>query len=141
MLSLRNFAAFLMASCLLACSGPHIEWSEADRENIRHYFTSAEASRAATAYTNDPNIPFDENEYLSICRLALDEAKLVDDLVLAKAHPDMPERFRALYQESLVLMIHAVENRDNQASVNASSLHDQWVDWYNANRGKIKIPN
>jgi len=123
-----------------ACSEQHENWSQADKENIRHFFTSAEANRAATAYSNDPSIPFVEDEYLKLQKLALKEAKMVNDAVMAKAHPELPERYRNLYQASLEQTILAFENRDNAASVKGSALHDQWVDWYNANRRKIRIP-
>ena len=85
-------------------------------------------------------MPFDESEYLDLQRRALTEATLVQDNVLAKAHPELPETFRNLYQKSLELSIEAFENKDNAASLQSSSLHDQWVDWYNAHIREIRIP-
>lgn len=138
-----NFFTLFWALVLLfsACSEPAPSWSEAEKENIRHFLVSAESSRAATAYLNDADIPFVQEEYLKIVKLALSEAKKVDDAVLAKAHPDLPERFRNLYQESLEKTVKAFETKDNEESVVASSLHDQWVAWFNQNRSRIRIPN
>ena len=123
-----------------ACSEQDDNWTEAEKENIQYFFTSGEANRAAVAYSNSADKPFVESEYLDLQRRALAEALKVEDAVLAIAHPDLPESFRNLYQRSLELSIEAFENNDNAASLKSSSLHDQWVEWYNAHRREIRIP-
>ena len=140
---LRRLFGTLVAIALtvgVACSGPDTNWSASEKENIQHFFKSGEANRAAVAYSNNGSMPFDESEYLDLQRRALTEATLVQDNVLAKAHPELPETFRNLYQKSLELSIEAFENKDNAASLQSSSLHDQWVDWYNAHIREIRIP-
>lgn len=91
--------------------------------------------------------PFSNIDDLTLIQLkrlrqeALSEAKQVDDAVLAKAHPDLPEKWRNFYQRSLELRI---KNLDSGGNINAeilgSELHDRWVDWYRAHKGEIKIP-
>ena len=123
-----------------ACSESGSSWTEAEKENIQYFFASGEMNRAAVAYSNRANMPFDESEYLDLQRSALADALKVKDAVLTKAHPDLPENFRSLYQRSLELSVEAFENNDNAASLKSSSLHDQWVDWYKAHRREIRIP-
>ncbi len=130
----------LVSGLLASCSGQVTEWSEDDKQNIRHFFISRDANQAATALSNSSRGSFSQEEFLTLRRLALAEARLVNDSVLAKAHPDLPERYRNLYQASLEYSINALEKGDNAASIKGSSLHDQWVDWFNAHKSKIRIP-
>lgn len=120
-------------------------WTEEDRKNIQHFFASRQADKAAVSISNrgGPFSPVSSKDTAEILRLrqeALHHALLLRDDVLAKAHPELPKKFRDLYQRSLELMIRAFQDRDNSASFRASQLHDQWVGWFNANKRKIKIP-
>lgn len=120
-------------------------WTDEDKQNIHHFFASQRADKAAMAVSNRGSSvsPVSANDTVEILRLlqeALHHALLLRDEVLAKAHPELPKKFRDLYQSSLELMIRAFQYRDNSASFRSSQLHDQWVDWFNANKRKIKIP-
>jgi hypothetical protein len=79
---------------------------------------------------------------LKLKRTALSEAKLVDDAVLAKAHPDLLNRFRQLYQEGLELRILNMESAGGNPEAESAGLrlHDQWADWCNDNRNAISFP-
>ena len=111
-------------------------WTDEDKQNIHHFFASQRADKAAMAVSNRGS----SVEILRLLQEALHHALLLRDEVLAKAHPELPKKFRDLYQSSLELMIRAFQYRDNSASFRSSQLHDQWVDWFNANKRKIKIP-
>lgn len=130
---------------LAACGDPRASWTAQDKENIAHFFASQKADLAAVRLANS-GVAFsmmsetERTELLRLKRLALSEAKLLKDEVLSKANRDLPQRFRELYQRSLELRLQNLEIGDIKAELEGSALHDQWVDWYNANRSAIKIP-
>lgn len=131
---------------LLGCDNSSSNWTEEEKTNIEHYFKSGDVSRKAIRILNTGAsgitiISADEvKEPLKLTKLALREAKLVRDDVLAKAHPQLPQKFRELYQKSLELQVINFQTGDFGKEVEASKLHDSWVDWINANKKQIKIP-
>lgn len=82
----------------------------------------------------------ERKEFVRLMRVALFEAKLLRDEVLAKANEELPKQFRNLYQQSLELRLRNLELGDMTAEIKGSALHDQWVEWFNANRSAIRIP-
>lgn len=139
-----------LAICLLAmvtvpaCSQPP-GWTSEEKLNIRHYFLAAEADIAAVRLTNSGAAyssmsQADMKELLRLRKLALGEALLVRDEVLAKAHPEMPKHWRSEFQRSQELQIRDLEYNDPSAEAQAVVLHGRWVDWANSNRRAIKIP-
>lgn len=139
------FVLLIFSSLLIGCGNSGKKWTNEEKDNIEHFLKSGEASRAAVRISNsgDPYkvVPKVEMDKINDLRyLALSEAKLVRDDVLAKAHPDLPKKFRNLYQKSLELRIENVKNGNFKLELKGSKLHDSWVDWINANNKKIKIP-
>ena len=136
---------------LLGCDKPSPNWTNEEKANIEHFLKSGDASRKAVRISNVRvsnygnsvliEIPPDEaKQIIELTNLALREAKLVSDDVLAKAHPQLPRKFRDLYQKSLELQVINFKTGDFEKEVEAGKLHDLWVDWFNANKKQIKIP-
>lgn len=144
----RNFLPALCALLLLTCRVAP-PWSPQERENIQHFIAAQTANMNAIRILNrGPAFStFSAHEmaqYLASQQQALAAAQLLRDDVLAKAHPDMPAHFRGEFQRSLELDIESVEASPSSAkalSIEAASLHEAWVDWYNAHKGEIKIPS
>lgn len=82
----------------------------------------------------------EETKLIELNLMALEHAAKVSDGVLAKAHPDLPSHYRNEYQRSLELFIEAYAEENNAKSIQYSILHDQWVDWFNANKKDIRLP-
>ena len=128
---------------LLGCSEPIPKWTDEDKANIEHFYVSQRADKSAVAISNRGTAftivsEGERKEFLRLKAIALLEAKTIKDEVLAKAHPELPYKFRSLYQKSLELTIKAMEERDNVASFRAGQLHDEWVNWFNKNKKAIK---
>ena len=128
-----------------ACGDPVASWSLEDKENIRHFFASQMADLDAVRLSNagasySIMSEAERNEFVRLVRVALSEAKLLRDEVLAKANRDLPKQFRTLYQQSLELRLRNLELGDITAEIKGSALHDQWVEWFNANKSVIRVP-
>lgn len=132
-------------SVLAACGESAGDWKPADKENIQHFFASQRANLEAIRLS-DSDAPYsimsreEQNEFVRLNRVALSEARMLRDEVLAIAHRDLPKQFRTLYQQSLELRLRNLEVSDMAAEIESHALHDQWVEWFNANRSAIRIP-
>ena len=151
---LRIALIALILALTAACSrGP--VWSTDETENSKHFFLSLEASQKATQLVSkgNPDVPqfgIDEiNRYQST---ALSEAKLVQDSVLDKAHPQLKEHFRSEYQKGLELILKSYEVASSSKSgppssgqidlqVSGVTLLKRWTDWLNAHNHEIRIPD
>ena len=124
---------------------PSVTWTDDEKESIRHFFASMEATQAATRLGNagPPYSTISESTMGEIQRLrrrALQEAVLVPDDVLEKAMPGMSALWREKHQRGLELQIQAVDKGDISAEIAGSALHNEWVEWINASRERIRIP-
>lgn len=142
---MKRILIFLLAAVFLITGWSKNNWTIEEKNNIEHFISSGEYSMSAVRIINlgkaYQRIPISEtNEINRLMLLSLKEAKLVRDDVLRKAHPILPEKFRSLYQKSLELRIESLHEKNNKKSIQSSNLHDLWVDWYNLNKKKIKIP-
>ena len=143
---MRNFvlALLVLSSLLLGCSKSNSNWTDEEKANIEHFHKSGEASRKVVRISNSGSsgaiTPNEAKQIIRLTNLALSEAKLVRDDVLAKAHPQLPQKFRALYQRSLELQVLNFKIGDFEKEVEAGKLHDSWIDWINTNKGQVKIP-
>jgi len=142
---LIRWALLAVLPVVAACGDPVASWSPEDKENIRHFLTSQKADLEAIQLSN-AGTPYsimseaERNELVRLKRVALSEATLLRDEVLAKANKDLPKQFRALYQQSLELRLRNLELGDNTAEIKGLALHNEWVGWFNANKGAIRIP-
>jgi len=125
-------------------------WTEDEKENGRHIIRSFEAQKAAVKLINDgppgySTIPTAKvQDIVTLLRLALDEAGLAGDEILDKALPGLSKAFREKYQQSIEFELRSMNEADAAASmtasITASKLYDEWVDWINPRRHQLKIP-
>jgi hypothetical protein len=123
-------------------------WSDVEKQNAMHFHLSMNASRAATKLTNlgsaYSTIPQSEIvEMQRLMKIALQEAQLVQDVILDKAFPGMSKPFREKYQRSLELKLRAAEEDYLSAvpyEIKGTTLYNEWVDWINAHNSEIQIP-
>jgi len=75
-------------------------------------------------------------------REALDYARSVDDDVLDKIHPEIKTRWRSELERGIELRLRNLESPtgDINAEFEGSSLLDRFGDWWDANKGEIRIP-
>lgn len=130
--------------CVVGC-GKRQKWSAEERANIEHYRHSNEANNDAVRILNAGSAfsrvtPAEQARISDLQKTALAEAKEVRDDVLAKVHPDLPRHYRSEYQKSLELDIESWESGQLQETVEATTLHDKWVDWHNANKEGFHFP-
>jgi hypothetical protein len=124
------------------------DWTDEERENIKHFERMSDAMQQSTRIVNSGRSgkasvmpPEDARAIASLHALALKEANLVDPAVLAKAHPDLPAHFQSDLLPFLQTMNRVHAGRASLADqLEAHTLFDKWVDWFNANRTDIKIP-
>jgi hypothetical protein len=136
-----------------ACSrGP--VWSSDEIENSKHFFQSLEVNQRAAELSrkSDPDVPqFGIDKINKYQKAALSEARLVQDSVLDKAHPELKEHFRSEYQKGLELILGSYEVASSSKSgppssgqielqVTGVTLLKQWTVWLNAHDREIKIP-
>jgi len=128
-----------------ACTRSKLNWSAEEKANSRHFFQSLEARQAATRLSNQgsPFSKLSENDRKHLIQLlgtALEEATLVRDDVLVKAHPEVKQHFRNEYQKGLELQKKNLEEGDARAEIEGSLLDDRFGDWLDANQNEIRIP-
>lgn len=147
-------ATALICALMSACS-PGPRWSDVETENSRHYFQSLEASQKAADLVkkNNPDVPqFGIEEVNKYEQTALREARLVQDSVLDKAHPELKEHFRSEFQRGLesILASYGTDSAektgasfDRQIDLQAGGvrLMKQWNDWLTAHRHEIRMPD
>jgi hypothetical protein len=125
-------------------AGVVLGWTDAEKANSKHMLLSWQADLAAIRLSNGRQSPVlsaeEETERLSLKRTALEEARLVSDEVLAKAHSQLPSHFRGEYERGLELAIQALEEKDEKANAEGMILQEKWVDWFNTNKRSIVIP-
>lgn len=147
--------SILLISLILQSCSSETSWTEEEMKNIEHFYRSQEADLAAVDIDNRIGFSIsseagsfnfrkaresDIESYFQILKykeIALQEAELVKDSVLDKAHPELREHFRKEYQRGLELQL---TKNDVTAGLMGSALHNQWVDWVNTHKHEIKIP-
>ena len=146
-----------LAASILALAGACSKapaWSADELENSKHYFRSLEANRKAAELSrkSDPDVPqFGIEEINKYQRVALSEAKLVQDAVLDKAHPGLKEHFRAEYEKGLQSILGSYEAGASAATgppsggqidmqVAGVALLKRWNGWFSAHSQEISVP-
>jgi hypothetical protein len=117
-----------------------VKWSPEDKENISHFLTALDTVDVLmTEFANKDKSKQSHEEamrWLYLVQHIIAEARLVDDAVLFKAHPDLPTHFRSEFQKSFEARL---ELKVGQAAI-ADQLYEKWAVWIDANFKKIKIP-
>lgn len=153
MLLFFKVTSTILISLMLQSCTPEASWTAEDMENIEHLYRSQEADLAAIDISNRLGLSnFSKTEALEYYfqmleyqKIALQEAELIKDSVLDKAHPELREHFRNEYQKSIELQLKrndpTIQFDDIVAAgIMGAKLHNQWVDWFNAHKHEIKIP-
>jgi hypothetical protein len=122
--------------------------TDQEKDNLEHYHRSSDAVRQAQRILNagPPDQisqlkPEEAVAYISLYKIALNEAKQVDLDVLAKIHPELPQHYRDEYLPAVELLHQShtsVGTFNNQ--MESHRLWDDWVDWFNANKSDIRMP-
>lgn len=119
-------------------------WSQSDKKNAEHFIRSLRFIVEASKISNKsgPGLVSKEEfeKILSLYQSALNEANLVKDAVLDKAHSELKVNYRMYFQKGIQLRISAWTNKKQYDEIQGSALLDSWGDWYEKNRNKIKIP-
>ena len=154
----RPFRALLVAPVLVICAlagcSRSPTWSADDITSGRHYARSLGASREAArlAAAGNPDAPQLGIESVNaLQKTALDEARLVQDSFLEKAHPELKEHFHSQYQAGLEAILKsddvtapaptgapAVGQIELQAA--GVKLLAQWSEWLKSHEQEIRLP-
>ncbi|MBN8627805.1 MAG: hypothetical protein J0M17_20185 [Planctomycetes bacterium] len=103
---------------------------------MKHYYRAKHHNTEAAKVINKPGLLISREDGLYIReqqRLAISEAKLVKDEVLAKAHPDLPKHWREEFQRGLELEV-------DGGSITGQLLIGTFVDWANRERSNFRVP-
>ena len=76
---------------------------------------------------------------LRLKKTALQEAKLLEDAVLDKAHPQLRIQFREEYQKGIEAYLRGSEKGDAKAEQESADLHEAWACWYDENRTNLRV--
>jgi hypothetical protein len=121
-------------------------WSAQEITNSRHFLRSIQADLQSKQLARDrvfTELNFAErNKILMLKKTALREIRLVDENTLRKIHPDLPGHATEEYIPGLENLIRSLTslNDDPEAAQKGVALFDNWVDWWNANRDAIFLP-
>lgn len=118
----------------ISSSEDEVSWTEHDATGLCHFLASHQADAAAVAAGAD------SEQYRQLKGEALGAARNVPWGVLNKMHRDLPDVFRDDYQRSLELIVENAGNGSAATLEAARQRHADWVDWFEANRGDILIP-
>lgn len=122
--------------------------TDREKTNLEHYHRSSDAVRQAQRIIDagPPDQisqlePEEAAAYVSLYKIALNEAKKVDLDVLAKIHPDLPQHYRDEYVPAVELLHRSLTSGGNfNDQIDSHRLWDDWVEWFNANRSDIRMP-
>jgi len=127
------------------------DFSESNLKNAGHFIATIENAGKVVGILKlaDQSQSFTRNDFdamLAYLKIALREARMVDDSFLESRHKELRKMFREKLQASLEYQIKGYDS-DDERSVREKSvylgmrLYDEWSTWINANRDNIKIPN
>ncbi|ADU67101.1 hypothetical protein Selin_2386 [Desulfurispirillum indicum S5] len=139
------FGILLLALAFYSAS--FSSWSDEDKSNIIHFLNSLEANGQAhmlmTSRTSARGelSPTEIEQVLALRERALEQALLVEDRVLEKAHRDLPHHFRQDYQRGLEASIRNLKGvRSGSAQIQESHQLESWNHWISINKHEVRIP-
>jgi hypothetical protein len=137
------FNMLILTSLLVVC-GTKSSWSQAEKQNAQHFINTLNTALEAIRISNQggPGLmsEVDRRRILNYYKEALKEAKLVQNNVLIKIHPELKNHFRNELQRGIELRIVNFEQGDVSAELEGSRLMDAWADWYIENQNEMRIP-
>jgi len=122
---------------IISCSS----WTSQEKEEIIHFKKAQalflEAERYLKNITRGDAVvgtitDKERNTYISKLTEALDEASKVSENVLRKIHPKLPEAYRSIFIPCLQKRLNGFQNHDLTATIEGATLHNVWIDWWNA---------
>ena len=125
-----------------SCVKPY--FTDEEKRQARLFLEAKKADLQAIQISNSGQ-PFrlikkeDIQEMLRLRKKALNIARTISDQALLKIHKNLPVEY-SKYKEALSLIITNLEKGDIMAAIKGNMLHDNWVDWFNANKSEFKIP-
>lgn len=136
---------FLVALIIFSCTAEP-SWSPGEKVNADHFFKSLEADAYAIRILSslEAGVGSITDKDFKLIRMyrttALEEARLVSDIVLDKAHSSLKKHWRDEYQRGLALFLQSYGTSDYSSQLESQILLDSFTDWFNSNNHKIKIP-
>ena len=137
-----TWSLLVLAILFSSCAKP--DFTDEERRQARLFLEAQKADLQAIQISNSGQAfgeirKEDIQEMLRLRKKALNIAKTIPDQVLLKIHKDLPVEY-SKYKRALSLKITNLEKGDIKAEIEGSALHDNWVDWFNANKSQFRIP-
>lgn len=137
-----TWSLLISAILIFSCGQP--DFTDEESRQARLFIEVQKADLQAIQISNSGE-PFattskkNIQEMLRLRKKALKTANTIPDHVLSKIHKGLPVEF-SKYKRALFLLITNLEEGDINAEIEGGALHDEWVDWFNANKHDFKIP-
>jgi hypothetical protein len=74
----------------------------------------------------------ERNACIKMLTDTLADAKLVDDNVLTKIHPKLPQAYRSIFIPCIENQLRGLRDVDPRASIQGAVLNDKWIDWWSS---------
>ncbi len=135
---------FLFILAVAACQSGEDRWTEADRISSNRYYSSQRDNREATRIINRAGEVLSIGEKEKVRQLtadALANARMVEDAFLDKVHPEFKAHFRGEFQVALELALRNLDSPDYRTAKKSEELFSAFVDWFNAHRDQIDMPD
>lgn len=140
---MKIFILAILSILMLSCDKSPT-WSDADKDNIKHYESAFRLVQEVTKLSNSkgPGVVSDQEMDFIVrnYEAALIESRLVRDDVLELARNGMSVAFRSKFQRGVELRLESWSSTNPSLEIEGSALLDEWADWSNSNRSEIKIP-
>lgn len=142
----RVLLALAWAAAGLAISGFLIvnRWPADEIAKARNMYNATLEVEAAVGYVRRRGGAIDEAQaadLLAYYQRALTFAEPVDDIVLARLHPELPQVWRQAFLRSTRLYLDALQTFDRDAARQASLVQDDWFRWYAMHSGELNMPD
>jgi hypothetical protein len=123
-------------------------WSQEEIKNAQYLLQALNMRSEATKIINQDHVDYiitdsEETTLTHYLHFSLELATKTQDDILDKIHPELKDHFRNEFQKGMELQLSCLENETNDVStaIKASLLQNQWVDWYNSHKKKMRIPS
>lgn len=138
----RLYQAIVFIS-ILSCNS-NLKYTETEKGQAKQFIESLNLDMQSIKISNSEN-DSTKIDAENISRIlffkthALLKAEEIPNSVLLKMNKDLPENY-SKYKKGLALRIDNLKNGNLKAEMEGSRLINEWADWYDVNKGNIKIP-
>jgi hypothetical protein len=137
--------ALLLVGVLAVACGPRANGEESvEVEAFARSLRNAQAVAALSSTRVQGRLTDAERDLLTAAaERALDASRLVSDSVLAQLHPELPDRYRELFVESMRLRLEEMRGGGAEAESasirpSAQTLMARWMVWYETHASAIR---